>query len=58
MPALRPLALEDPAMKRWVTDLWRREEGTTSLEWVFVASVLVLGSAAGLLAIRRALSAG
>jgi hypothetical protein len=46
---------EEPVMKRWVKGLWRPRGGAANVEWVFVASVLALGSAAALLAIRYAL---
>ena len=43
-------------MKRWVKELWRPRGGVANVEWVFVASVLALGSAVALLAIRYALT--
>jgi hypothetical protein len=43
-------------MMRWLSDLWCREEGTsTGLEWVLIAEVLALGSVAVVLAIHRAM---
>jgi hypothetical protein len=43
-------------MVQWLVELWRREEGaSTGLEWVLVAEVLVLGSIAVVIVIRRTL---
>jgi hypothetical protein len=59
LPRASPFALSRPgasAMKRWVTDLWLHEDSSANPEWAFVASVLVLGAAAGLLIIRSVLA--
>jgi hypothetical protein len=43
-------------MKRWIAELWRRDDGaSTGLEWVLVASVLVLGTVLALAVVRRTL---
>jgi hypothetical protein len=47
------------AMLRRLVDLWRREEGSaTGLDWVLVGQVLVLGSIAAMIALRRAMTGG
>ena len=42
-------------MLRLARDFWRSESGAAGAEWAFVASILVLGSVVGLLAIRAEL---
>jgi hypothetical protein len=42
-------------MRRRLQQIWQQDDGSAKgLEWVFVASVMVLGSIAALMAIRRA----
>jgi len=36
-------------LKRW----WRDEPGTVGTEWAFVATILVLGTLTGLIAVRQ-----
>jgi hypothetical protein len=49
-------ARETLAMLRWLANLLRREDGgSTGLEWALIAEILVLGSVAALMAIRRSL---
>ena len=42
-------------MLRLVRDFWTDESGAAGAEWAFVASILVLGSVVGLLAVRAEL---
>lgn len=37
-------------MRTLLLDLWTDESGTASVEWAFVASILVLGAITGLVA--------
>ena len=42
-------------MLRRVREFWTDESGAVGIEWAFVASILVLGSVVGLLAVRAEL---
>lgn len=41
-------------MRQFMIDLWNDEAGSASVEWAFVASILVLGAITGLVASRQA----
>jgi Flp pilus assembly pilin Flp len=42
-------------LRRLVSEFCRNESGAAGAEWAFVASILVLGSVVGLLAVRAEL---
>ncbi len=42
-------------MRRLLRDFCKDESGAAGIEWAFVASILVLGSVVGLLAVRAEL---
>jgi Flp pilus assembly pilin Flp len=44
-------------MRKLLTRLWRGEAGTMAVEWVVVASILLLGAAAGLAALHTTVNA-
>ncbi len=42
-------------LRRLLRDFWRDESGAAGTEWALIASILVLGSVVGLLAVRAEL---